>query len=198
MAREKVDLRSFALEELTRVMAIRPSLMTEEQLRIYKKVKLENWLAKKDGQPNPWSFPSIRERTSSIIEGIQDISIQDLKREEQKKTPDPQPTRSPIPVTTIVVDEEVEATRPVLINAAFNDKIPSWQKIPEKIDIADLIGRTITCKIDGFQQICKISVNEKNQIFLKPEKGAHCTVSLPHLYRAVHYATVLVNPPLIG
>jgi ribosomal protein S25 len=196
MAREKVDLSSFTLEELTRVMAIRPSLMTEAQLRIYKKVKLENWLAKKDGKPNPWSFPSIRERTSTVIEGIQDISIQDLKREEQKKTPESQPTRNLVPVVT--VDEEVEVTRPVFVNEVFNDKIPSWQKIPEKIDISDLIGRTITCKIKGFQQICKISVNEKNQIYLKSEKGTNCTVSLPHLYRAVHYATVLVNPPLAG
>ena len=174
----KLDLKAFSFEALSQIMAIRPSLMTKEQVQVYKKVKLENWLAKKDGKPAPWNFPSAKGGVSKASsEKIQDIDISKL-------------------VESLPVEEEVETTVPVSASV-FNEKIPSWQKIPDKIDIQDLLGRMITCKIDNRQQICKIMVNDKGEIYLHSEGGVNCSVPLPHIYRAWKYATVLLNPPRI-
>jgi hypothetical protein len=174
----KLDLKAFSIEALTEIMAIRPSLMTVEQVKVYKKVKLENWLAKKDGKSAPWNFPSAKGGSKST-ERIRDIDLSSLTKAEKIQVPE-------------------EDTQTVPFSAvAFNERIPSWQKIPTTINVQELLGRVITCKLGKMQEICKILVNEKNEVYAKSESGIKCSIPLPHLYRAWKYGTVLVNPPRI-
>ena len=135
--------------EIDIVMSKRPSLMNEEEMRIYKRVKMDAWLIKNGKTPSVPKTPSAPKVRSAPKKAVSTLSpIQFVEDSKAKKEREKEESSS---------EESEEASFAVV--PVSDGKIPRWIHIPELTDKLKewTDSRTILVSFHGKIKICRLN-----------------------------------------
>lgn len=184
MAKPSVDLSVYTQAQIDAIMAKKTNERTVEETRVYKKVKLVEWLARgktrADGKKTP-----IRISTPTVA----------------KPTVDDMISRNAKPLEDEVEKPEVEETTEEY--QEFSRKktgytVPKkWMNVPfeEKMDKEDLISRKILVNCGEKSELCAVEVGTDGNPVASCSRGKY-QLTWAQVYIAVNYAAIIRAPQI--
>lgn len=181
MAKPSVDLSVYTQAQIDAIMVKKTADRSVEETRVYKKVKLVEWLARgktrADGKKSPVRITPVAQKPT-----IDDMISRNTETSSEEEE--------------IVPEEETKEEYQEFSKKKTWYTVPKkWMNVPfeEKMDKQDLITSKILVNCDNKSELCSVSIAEDGSP-IASHMGKRFQLTWAHVYISRHYAAIITAP----